>query len=72
MRYKKITLYTVEYRNTFMIYTVLINNLTYTFGLDVPTVFYEENRMFYDNLVSGISFVYGVDDYNYYINDTQN
>tara|TARA_R110000737_G_scaffold309891_1_gene318384 strand:+ start:1107 stop:1799 length:693 start_codon:yes stop_codon:yes gene_type:complete len=62
----------VEYRNTFMIYTVLINNLTYTFGLDVPTVFYEENRMFYDNLVSGISFVYGVDDYNYYINDTQN
>ena len=62
----------IEYRNTFMIYTVLINNLTYTFGLDVPTMFYEKNRIFYDNLVSSISFVYGVDDYNYHINKTQN
>ncbi|WP_044398360.1 hypothetical protein [Lacinutrix sp. Hel_I_90] len=61
-----------EYSNTSIVYQTFINNLTYTFSLDVPTMYYDENQVFYDNLIRNVSFLYGKDDVNDYLNKKDN
>ena len=62
----------LKYYNTSIVYQTLIDNLTYTFSLDIPTMFYDKNPIFYDNLVRNISFLYGTDDVNKYLNEKSN
>lgn len=53
-----------EYSNTFIVYQTLIDNYTFTFGLNIPTFFYEENREYYDHLFLNISFLLDKDNVN--------
>ena len=62
----------LEYYNTSIVYQTLIDNLSYTFSLDVPTMFYDENPSFYDNLIRNVTFLYGKDDVNKYLNKKGN
>jgi len=58
----------LEYYNTSIVYQTLIDNLSYTFSLDVPTMFYDKNPNFYDSLILNVSFLYGKDNVNKYLN----
>ncbi|PKQ46763.1 hypothetical protein [Confluentibacter flavum] len=62
----------LEYYNTSIVYQTLIDNLTYTFSLDIPTMFYDENPSFYDNLIRNVTFLYGKEDVNKYLNKKEN
>ncbi|GGK15967.1 hypothetical protein GCM10007962_07830 [Yeosuana aromativorans] len=62
----------LEYYNTSIVYQTLIDNLSYTFSLDVPTMFYDQNPSFYDNLIRNVSFLYGKDNVNNYLNKKEN
>lgn len=62
----------LEYYNTSIVYQTLIDNLTYTFSLDVPTMFYDENPSIYDNLIRNVTFLYGKEDVNKYLNKKEN
>ena len=57
-----------EYSLTSIVYQTSIDNLTYTFGLDVPTTFYDENPEYYENLFLNISFLLNKEDLNKYLN----
>jgi hypothetical protein len=46
-----------EYSNTSIQYQVLIDNLTFTFGLDVPTIFYEEKPYHFEELFNNVYFL---------------
>lgn len=46
-----------EYYNTVISQQVLIKNITYTFSLDLPTVFYKGRKPYFDNLFSSINFL---------------
>lgn len=46
-----------EYENTTISYQCLLNGLTYTFALDVPSIFYDTKPEFYDNLFLNIYFL---------------
>jgi hypothetical protein len=46
-----------EYSNTSIVYQTLINNLSYTFSLDVPTMFYEEKPEYFESLFLKIYFL---------------
>ena len=62
----------LEYYNTSIVYQTLIDNLSYTFSLDVPTMFYDKNPNFYDSLILNVSFLYGKDNVNKYLNKKEN
>jgi hypothetical protein len=57
-----------EYSNTSIVYQTFIDNLTYTLGLDVPTIFYDLNPKYYENLFLNISFLLNKEDLNKYLN----
>lgn len=57
-----------EYEYTSIIYQTTIDNLIFTFGLDVPTMFYNINAEYYENLFMNISFLANKEDLNTYIN----
>ncbi|WP_233899223.1 hypothetical protein [Tenacibaculum piscium] len=46
-----------EYDNTVVQYQVLIDNLTFTFSLDIPTMFYKENPYYYEELFNNVYFL---------------
>lgn len=46
-----------EYNNTVIQYQVLIDNLTFTFSLDVPTIFYKEKPYYYEELFNNVYFL---------------
>lgn len=46
-----------EYSNTSIQYQVLIDNLTFTFSLDVPTMFYEQEPYDYEELFNNVYFL---------------
>ena len=62
----------LEYSNTSIIYQTIIDDFSYTFGLDIPTMFYDENPAYYNYLVTNITFLYGKDDVNNYLNKKSN
>lgn len=54
----------MEYSNTSIVYQTLINNLSYTFSLDVPTMFYEEKPEYFESLFLRIFFLLNKNDIN--------
>lgn len=46
-----------EYSNTSVQYQVLIDNLTFTFSLDVPTMFYEQKPYHYEEMFNNVYFL---------------
>ena len=47
----------IEYLNKSVVFQVMIHNLTYTIGLDVPEMFYKLNPIYYDGLFKGVKFL---------------
>lgn len=47
----------LEYNNTCIIYQTFIDNFTYTFQLDIPTMFYEQKPNSYEDLFRNIYFL---------------
>ena len=58
-----------EYSNTSIMYQTFIDKFTYTFGLDVPTMFYDENPDYYEDLFSKIYFLNNKDKLNQFLNN---
>jgi hypothetical protein len=58
-----------EYNNTTIQYQVLIDNLTFTFGLDIPTMFYQKNPFYYEQLFNNVYFLKNGERLNQLIND---
>jgi hypothetical protein len=46
-----------EYNNSLIMYQVLIDNMTYTFGLNVPTEFYKVKPYYYEELFNNVYFL---------------
>jgi len=61
-----------EYSNTSIVYQTFLDNYTYTFGLDLPTVFYEENPDYYERLFLNIYFLLNKEDLNKFMNKNGN
>lgn len=58
-----------EYSNTLILYQTLIKNLTFTFSLNVPTIFYEENPTYYEELFNNVYFLKNTERLNQILNN---
>ena len=54
----------LEYSNTSIVYQTIVNGLTYTFSLDIPTMFYDEKPEYYKDLFRNIYFLANKDELN--------
>ena len=61
-----------EYSNTSIVYQTYLDKFTYTFNLDVPTIFYSENPEYYENLFLNVYFLLNKEDFNNFMNQKTN
>lgn len=69
--YDKKDLY-YQYNVTLITYQTIINELTYTFSLSIPTRFYNENSVYYDSIFGNISFLKDRDQHDKLLNQVIN
>lgn len=62
----------IEYSNTSIVYQTFLDKYTYTFSLDVPTMFYDENPEFYESMFLNIYFLLNKEDINQFLNKKGN
>jgi len=57
-----------EYSNTSIVYQTYLDKFTYTFNLDVPTMFYSQNPEYFENLFLNVYFLLNKEDINKFMN----
>lgn len=61
-----------EYSLTSIVYQTYLDKFTYTFKLDVPTMFYKENPDYYEDLFLNVYFLLNKEDINKFMNQKTN
>lgn len=61
-----------EYSNTSIVYQTFLDKYTYTFSLDVPTMYYDDNPEFYESMFLNIYFLLNKNKVNQFLNNKGN